>query len=525
MAWRMSHSRNAGALIRAMLSLRTERRTGVLRVDADGVRTFVYVMKGTPVFAEEGTLGETLGRLLVRQRVLTQEQYVQVIERMTLGVAKNEQARFGEVAVELGFLTAEQVRRALADQVRWKVIRAFQREEPEWTFTDSEGELESVGHFFLPIESLVLDAARWFSDEQKQELVLAREMARFPSVRGDPTLLAERFEMTMEEMRFVAGLDGTRTLADVLDAPAPGGAGKGVDVAALLTALVLVGAVELATVKKDPRIRQIRSLLPGAISRASPLALDALSQPSRGPYPTTPPRAAATARERATKVVLRLKAAREESRKPHEPPALRVPTSEREARLLAEQAFQKGKAHLRANQLAAAAPELRRAFDLDPKAIEYELYARWATSRLREAGIEPRELDLLRGLARKAITVDPNLAFPYYVLGHVALIEGADVVARRCFQQALKIDPDAIDAERHIRILARRKHGPSSKQGVEVVAPAVVAAPAVAPPPPKRRATLWVGVGCLVLFTVVAFVAVAWKEPPSDALPPSPSPR
>ena len=53
---------SCAALVRSLLTLRKERRSGVLHVTTDDVRTFVYLDQGTPVFAEEGTHGETLGR-------------------------------------------------------------------------------------------------------------------------------------------------------------------------------------------------------------------------------------------------------------------------------------------------------------------------------------------------------------------------------------------------------------------------------------------------------------------------------
>ena len=44
--------------MRSLLTLRKERRSGVLSVTTEGVRTFVYLDQGTPVFAEEGVLDE-----------------------------------------------------------------------------------------------------------------------------------------------------------------------------------------------------------------------------------------------------------------------------------------------------------------------------------------------------------------------------------------------------------------------------------------------------------------------------------
>lgn len=171
----------------------------MLTVTADEVRTFVYVRAGVPVFAEEGTHGETLGRLLLRQRVLSQEQYVEIIAKMTDALFMNEQLRFGEVAIELGHLTEAQVTKALSDQVRWKIVRIFQRPEVTWSFEESLARLEDVGNFPMEIEGLVLDAVRWIDDEQKLEMGLRRALDR--KLRVDPALAPEhvaRFGLTVE---------------------------------------------------------------------------------------------------------------------------------------------------------------------------------------------------------------------------------------------------------------------------------------------------------------------------------------
>ena len=71
------------SLIKAVLELVAERRTGVLEVRADGVRTQITFDAGKPVFAEDEAPGESFGRLLMRQGVITNDQFVRVIDVMT----------------------------------------------------------------------------------------------------------------------------------------------------------------------------------------------------------------------------------------------------------------------------------------------------------------------------------------------------------------------------------------------------------------------------------------------------------
>ena len=108
---------SALSLIKAVLDLVAARRTGILDVLSEGVRTQIFFDDGKPVFADDEALGESFGRLLMRQGVITNDQFVRVIDEMTRVAMGNSQLRFGEVAINLGVLTPEKVERGLADQV------------------------------------------------------------------------------------------------------------------------------------------------------------------------------------------------------------------------------------------------------------------------------------------------------------------------------------------------------------------------------------------------------------------------
>jgi hypothetical protein len=106
----------------AMLAAQTERRTGVFTVRVEQVKTRVYVAAGWVVFVEQGTLSDTLGRVLVREGKLTSDQYEVALKRMMRGQPGSQPMRFGEALVALGFLSGEEVFEALASQVRQKTM-------------------------------------------------------------------------------------------------------------------------------------------------------------------------------------------------------------------------------------------------------------------------------------------------------------------------------------------------------------------------------------------------------------------
>jgi len=138
-------------------------------------------------------------------------------------------------------------------------------------------------------------------------------------------------------------------------------------------------------------------------------------------------------------------------------PPSEKPVDIRKQRLEAEQAHHRGIRLLWNQRFAEAHTELARAAAAIPDAVEYRLSATWAEYRLCQ---EPEKLDALRGtlakLARAAARQDGGLAFPPYVLAHLALAESDEILALKLFRIAAHREPACVDAERHVRLLAGR---------------------------------------------------------------------
>jgi hypothetical protein len=502
--------RSLSGLVLSLLALQREKRTGVVTVRTEGAVTFLYLRDGVLVFAEEGSFGETLGRLLVRQRQITQEQYVEIIGTMTDALVLNEQLRFGEVAVELGYLGEEQVRRALVDQIRWKIVRVFQRPEVSWQFEDSLARLDDVGYFPMHVEALVLETLRWVDDDTKLQLGLAAALDERLCIKPEAAPgLADRFGLTPAEHGFVLRLNGARTIAALLDSTSD----DEVDTHALLTALIVTRAVGPAPTAKAaspavpaPRARAARTALetpmtPMATFPAPAAATTAEAPASTAPAPAAPPSAAASPASaaaspasaapspgsaaaasppsaaaapapygtrpasirraqlplsRTSKILRALEAQRVR------PSASRDPSNDHESRLLAERALQRGLEHMRSGRYTQALEDVQRAAELQPESHEHRLYAKWCGLRAR--GELPHTVDRveLHRIATAAVGADPNFAFAYYVMGDLAMSDSRDREATRMLNRAIKLDPGLLDAQRLLRLLERR-HAPTKK--------------------------------------------------------------
>jgi len=414
------------------VALEVGQRTGVLEVVSDEVTTLLYFQDGRLVFAEQGTLGETLGRVLLREGKLDQRQYARVIDHMTAALIDSEQMRFGEAAVALGFLRPDEVSDALATQVRRKLLCCFQWERVRMSFDPGTEALGEVAHFPSEVLPLVCEGIRRHWDLEQAERVLAPHTERYPMPVESPGAVSERLRLHPAESRFLRRLDGSKTVAQLL-------ASSDLDsllLHQLVAALVVTSSVRLAD---EPVASEGR----GAPSKRGPSR--------REPETSRHPGARAAAQRLAAQLARRRRQQVSTSSIP--------PMDEQRARLEAERAYQRGVDHMGYEAWHPAARELRRAVKRCPDVVEYELLAAWAEHRATPPADE-RQAEAARarlaGLATRALKQDRENAFAWHVEGQLAAMEDDEPRALKCFRIAHRLDPNDREAERRIRLLSRR---------------------------------------------------------------------
>jgi tetratricopeptide (TPR) repeat protein len=135
-----------------------------------------------------------------------------------------------------------------------------------------------------------------------------------------------------------------------------------------------------------------------------------------------------------------------------------VAPSPAKARLIAELAFRRGKSAFRSGILGKALTDLKRAAELDPEAVEYQLYATWVEHQTSKGWKTLAALrQKLAERVQAALAEDRNLAFAHHVQAHLYLLREEQDKALRAFRIAYKLDASDVDAERHIRLLVSRK--------------------------------------------------------------------
>lgn len=397
------------AFAAALLELARERETGVLEVRADAVKTRIFLRAGAPVSAEGGSLRETLGRMLLRRGALSEADYTRVIERMTEKLMANEHQRMGEVLVELGILSGEEVRQALQAQVLEKIDACFQWARPTWSFSELDVLPEGLEPFALPpIEAQVWAGLRGSVPAEALAAWLAPHALLRPRLKRTSVALHELLRLEASELRLLERIDGKRSLAALQREAA--------EAAPLLATLLLLDALELTggsepsgTAPREPR-RAVRV----------PFAREVVGR-RKAPAAAASEGAAATGASEPAK-----------------------------ARLEAEQAFRRAQQLLASEKPLEAVKLLRRAMELEPGEPEYAMVEAWASYLESRHNVRVARAKAV-ACARRLLDADPKAPKVHTVLGRLALDEGDRVRAAREFELALLRDPEDEEAKRGLK--------------------------------------------------------------------------
>jgi DNA-binding NarL/FixJ family response regulator len=444
----------AVSLAELLVELKRRRSSEVLEIRAAGVCTAIYLRDGDPIFAEGGSLQETLGRQLVRRGAIGHEDYARVVARLTEGVIQHESLRLGEVLVELELLTPAEVYDALSFQVQDKIIACFQWEQFAYELHEILDDAHDLGIYQCPpIEALVLSGMREHYGPDRLKGMLDEHAGSVPVLRQGVEALVPRFHLTTAEQKLLRAIDGARTVdqlrnAGILD---PVHAGQ---VLAALTA-----ACQLSLRKKPLDARARETVRPSPPERRS-------KPPAPQPQPAAKPLAAAPAAKTGVPIGrIPLLSTRERTFDPLVQLRRRMglaPSpgagSPKHARLEAENAFNAGLRLLRESALPGALREFRRAVELVPAEPEYRLLEAWLEYRTTPDG-EAKRLAAakVRACAERVLESSRTSARAHSVLGQLALAEGDDETAERLVRLALRYEYGDVEAQRALRILEKRK--------------------------------------------------------------------
>ncbi len=188
------------------------RKTGCLTVTDRSSFGYVYLDGGRVIYANVLNRPDRLGELLVRNGAIDREALSQAMEQQ----AREPGRRLGQILVDQGKLTNEELLRFITIQIEEAVYHLFAWERGSFQFdADARPDPENASHVSISAESLLLEGARrvdeWSHIEKKipsMQVVFSRE-ERSGGEEGER-------ELTSAQVTLLELVDGNRTVEELV---------------------------------------------------------------------------------------------------------------------------------------------------------------------------------------------------------------------------------------------------------------------------------------------------------------------
>lgn len=212
--------------------------TGRLRLQSGNIIKEFQFKNGCPVFAKSNLIQETLGRVLLDTGLISKIDYETSIRQMLEG-----KKRHGEVLLEMGVLPIN-LKEALKIQLKQKLLNTFSWKSGTYYFVpEKEIKIDIESEITPP--KIILEGIKTQIDEETCDSYLA-ELLSEPAIEGKPNYSLKELGLSKEEEKFFLGIDGKKTLKELIDSSSMD---KGLTKKLLITLLIL-GLIEIKNEQK-----------------------------------------------------------------------------------------------------------------------------------------------------------------------------------------------------------------------------------------------------------------------------------
>jgi hypothetical protein len=187
--------------------LSTARKTGTLDVESAAWKASLFFDGGALVYATSNQASLRLGELLLRKKRISSEQFAQIDALM-----QSDGGRFGQIAVQQGVLSDEQLRDFLKIQVSEILFDAFLWKHGGFFFADDMTLPPYAITISVDLANLIMEGARRIEEWEQCVQLLPDNKAVFrvvPSPEGD------KITLSLDEWKVLFLINGQRTLEDL----------------------------------------------------------------------------------------------------------------------------------------------------------------------------------------------------------------------------------------------------------------------------------------------------------------------
>ncbi len=191
------------------------RATGALLLREGQVKKIVYLKEGAPLFVRSNLLGECLGQILVRERMISVAECETSLRRM-----QEEKRQQGTVLIEMGCISPANLGYSLQLQQETKLFDLFHWAEGDYNFNPRVDPPASLVALESTSAKILFDGIQRAYDLPRAKAALGDVDQMAVRLSDDPLDRFQEMGLEAEHARFYSLIDGRRPVRELL---APGG--------------------------------------------------------------------------------------------------------------------------------------------------------------------------------------------------------------------------------------------------------------------------------------------------------------
>jgi DNA-binding response OmpR family regulator/tetratricopeptide (TPR) repeat protein len=472
--------------------LYVDKATGLLHLHHGEAKKVIYIKDGYPVFARSNVLGECLGRMLVREGMITQVDCDQSVE-----VSKQSGRLQGTVLIQMGLLTPQDLKTVLERQVTEKLLSTFAWRSGTHYFEPGKDFKKGVTQIRLSPASLILQGINRYWTIKQVDEYLYPFAADYLCQAINPKYRFQDIDLGKRGLAVLKSCQGQKRLEDILEQHPLARR----EVQKFITALLISEMLErhptpqqgvvddhadAEIVMIDEKLRH--KILDDYQRIMDANYFDALGVERKSDSGLIRRAYYKLAKEYHPDRYLGSDLSREMSTKINEMfqyitqayTVLSDPTTRTDYLdelingpkkkldinqvIEAEAAYQEGLALIKVRRFAAAAKALKKAVELSPEEPEYMTNFAWALfkSAPEKAEICNQAMEIL--LASRELS--PGSYQTHMCLGYVYQAQGKERQAEKSFEVAVQTNPDCTEALRELRLINLRREQSAQSKGL-----------------------------------------------------------
>lgn len=189
-----------------------EKANGALLLRSEKVKKIVYFRNGYPSFIKSNLLNECLGKVMVREKMITESECEESIQMMK--EAKRQQ---GTVLIEMGCISPHNLQYALELQLQIKLVDLFGWEDGDYQYNPKAATPPTTVSLDGSTAALIFEGVTKRINTERLRALLDDSLELYVVPHPDPLFRFQDMDLDATQEKFVSRLVGNMTLREILD--------------------------------------------------------------------------------------------------------------------------------------------------------------------------------------------------------------------------------------------------------------------------------------------------------------------